>query len=63
MMARPKKSERQDLLLIQNTQIKFMKHGGRNVMAWDCMAACGTGLQVFIDDVTPDSSRMNCEID
>ncbi len=32
-------------------------------MAWACMAYSGTGLLVFIDDVTEDrSSRMNSEV-
>ncbi len=32
-------------------------------MAWACMASSGTGLLVFIDDVTEDrSSRMNSEV-
>ncbi len=34
-----------------------------SVMAWACMASSGSGLLVFIDDVTEDrSSRKNSEV-
>ena len=41
-----------------------VKHGGRSVMAWTCMADSGVGSLIVIDDVTHDgSSRINSEVD
>lgn len=37
-----------------------VKHGRVNFLAWVCIATCGTGSLIFINDVTDDGScRMN----
>ncbi len=48
--------------MIPSIQSSSVKHGGGGVMAGACMAASGTGLLNFTDDLMyDDSSRMNLE--
>ena len=49
--------EGRDLLMIQSIQAS-VKHGGRSVMAWACMAASGVDSLIFIYVTHDGSSRM-----
>ncbi len=61
MTGRKKYGEGLEQLMIQSIQHYLWTWW--SVMAWACMASSGTGLLVFIDDVTEDrSSRINSEV-
>ena len=53
MIEREKYREGKELLMIQSI-ISSIKHGGGSVAVWACMAASGTRVFVAIDDVTAD---------